>query len=146
MVHVADLQHKAEWLMVEELNTMLEKHGLQQVQYIIEAIYRQGNKFISTAEKEELMEVLIAFFSASLGSKEDAEAAIREWPVMMKWHGRRAAFAHPLGSDAMDPKELKILKEQVLKAQAYAPVRSAVRALITAAEEVLAEVYVPKVC
>ncbi len=98
---------------------------------------RLGNKYLSTREHEETQKVLVEFFSTKTGSSEDALAAIREWPIVQAGRRKRVAFSHPLGDNQIDGAKLQSFMSQVLQAQPYAPVRTAARVLIGAAEALL---------
>lgn len=134
ILQLAELQYKAESVVIEELNPKLDAAGLPRVVFVADAVYQLKNKYLATAHKAELKAVLVEVFELLTGSSDDAMAAVDQWPEVMSWHHRRVACAHPLGDGVIDPGKLNNLKSQVTSEAAYAPVRGAAKVLIAAAE------------
>ncbi|KXZ40923.1 hypothetical protein GPECTOR_1296g542 [Gonium pectorale] len=139
MVFVADLQCMSEWVLIQELNPILEQRGLERVEFIDKALSKLKAKYLCEAVKEEMLEVLADFFTAKTGSKEVALAAMREWPLVTAWRRQRVALASPWCASKIDRATLESLKQQVQQAEPYAPVRNAAMVLIGAAEKMIAE-------
>lgn len=134
---LADLQYKAEYVLVDELNPRLRDAGLRRVDHVSDVVHQLEDDDINPAKKHKLRTILVEVFERLTGSSDDAKAAIEQWPEVMSWHRRRVAFAHPLGDGVVDEGKLRNLKAQVTSEEVYAPVRCAAKVLIAAAERVI---------
>ncbi|GLC35852.1 hypothetical protein PLESTM_000375500 [Pleodorina starrii] len=137
MVVLADLQLNTEFMVVVELNKVLEGQGFPRVNYISDAVYRIRDKAFSKEYRDELKNLLVDFFGKIMSSDEAGAAVVQEWPTVMEWRSQRAAFTHPLGvtlGKTNDAQRLASLKAAVSTSDAYRDVRAAASLLLKVAD------------
>lgn len=115
------------------LNDELQLAGLRQVDHVSQAVHRLGDKYLCSAEKDELYTALVRVFEGLSCSAADAREAIQQWLALAF-----LARAHMAGSTRrLSYEPLTKAKLAELKAEVNTggwPLQHAVKVLIAAAE------------
>ena len=124
MLQVAELMYSTIPYVVKKLNTILAEYKLAQVDHVLHAIYRLGNKYRTKEEKEETKFALKKCIMDVGGLDECTADAIRDqWPKCWKWTKAWVTFAHPFLDVELNV--LLKLRNEIEVEPAYAEVHKA---------------------